>query len=473
MAELQQDVRFCTSSDGTSIAYATMGSGLPLVRPAHFLTHLEFDLESPVMQPWLVELSRHNMLLRYDGRGTGLSSRDPPEISFETAIADLEAVVDGAGVDRFALFGCSQGCATSIAYAARHPERVTRLVVYGGYARGFLKRNPTEQQRRELQALLDLMKVGWGRENPAYRQIFTSQFIPDASAKQAAWFNEQERMSATPECAVRLLESWGAIDVSDLARQIKCPTLVLHLRQDMRTPVDEGRLVASLIPGARFVSVEGRNHVLLKGEACFGKVFSALQDFVNPGLRSTEITPAASSADLKQRLVAILAADVAGYSRLMARNELGTLNALDRARSIFNTLIELNQGRVVDMAGDSLLAVFDTANGALGAAIQAQRALASRPGSPEDDRMSFRIGVHIGDIIEKLDGTVYGDGVNVAARLQGLAEPGGIMVSDLIYSVVRGDMKAALVDAGVHAVKNIAHPIPAFRVRMTPGIGAQ
>jgi class 3 adenylate cyclase/pimeloyl-ACP methyl ester carboxylesterase len=467
MSELRQDIRFCTSSDGTCIAYATIGTGPPLVRAAHFLTHLEFDLKSPVVRPWLIELSRHNTLLHYDGRGTGLSDRDPAEITFEAGVADLEAVINAYGVHRFALFGSSQGSGTSIAYAARHPERVSHLVIYGGFARGLLNRNPSNEQLQEARAMLELMQVGWGRDNPAYRQIFTSQFIPDATTQQAAWFNEQERMSATPASAIRVIKSWGQIDVSDLARKVKCPTLVLHVRNDVRIPFDEGRLIASLIPGARFVPIEGRNHFLLKGEPGFAQMFAAIHDFLNPSRISSGVPDPAAAPELKQRLVAILAADAVGYSRKMARDERATINELDAARGIFRSLIESNQGRVIDMAGDSVLAVFETAYGAIATAIAAQESLASISSKQIDEHgMRFRIGVHLGDVIEKPDGTVYGDGVNVAARLQSLAEPGGIMASDLVYGVVRGKVDVAFADAGAYEVKNIARPIAAYRVRM-------
>lgn len=323
--------------------------------------------------------------------------------------------------------------------------------------------------------MLELMQVGWGRENPAYRQIFTSQFIPDATKEQAAWFNEQERMSATPASAIRIIKSWSQIDVSDLARKVKCPTLVLHVRNDVRMPFDEGRFIASLIPGARFVPIEGRNHFLLKGEPGFAQMFGAIHDFLHPGRISGGVSVPEQTAapELKHRLVAILAADAVGYSRMMARDERATLNQLDAARGVFRSLIESNQGRVIDMAGDSVLAVFETAYGAVATAIAAQKSLASISARKPDEHLRFRIGVHLGDVIEKPDGTVYGDGVNVAARLQALAAPGGIMASDLVYGVVRGKVDAAFEDAGAHEVKNIARPITAYRVQMTEAPAGQ
>jgi len=292
MTELRQTIRFCQSGDGARIAYATMGKGPPLVRAAHFLTHLEFELHTPVWRPWLAEYSRDHTLIRYDQRGCGLSDRDAADVSLDAQVSDLEAVVDATGLVRFPLFGASQGGAIVVAYAARHPERVSRLLIHGGYARGPLKRNPTPAQQREAAMMIDLIRLGWGRENPAYRQVFTSLFIPDSTAEEAASFNELERTSTTPECAARLVASFGPIDVTALAPLVRCPTLVTHVRNDARVPFEEGRLVASLIPGARFVPLDGRNHVLLKREPAFAQLFAELRAFLAadeaPRRRETE-----------------------------------------------------------------------------------------------------------------------------------------------------------------------------------------
>jgi pimeloyl-ACP methyl ester carboxylesterase/DNA-binding CsgD family transcriptional regulator len=260
-----------------------MGSGPPLVRAAHFLTHLEFELRTPVWRPWLVEYSRDHTLIRYDQRGCGLSDRDALDLSLDAMVADLEAVVDAAGLARFPLFGASQGGAIAIAYAVRHPDRVTHLVIHGGYARGVLKRGPTPEQIAEAKVLVELVRLGWGRENPAYRQVLTSLMIPDSTAEEAASFNELERASASPELAARLVASFGPIDVTALAPEVKCPTLVLHVRDDARVPFEEGRLIAGLIPGARFVPLDGRNHVLLEREPAFKRLFAELRSFLAPG----------------------------------------------------------------------------------------------------------------------------------------------------------------------------------------------
>jgi pimeloyl-ACP methyl ester carboxylesterase/DNA-binding CsgD family transcriptional regulator len=280
MAGLTQSIRFCTSSDGVRLAFATTGQGPALVRVAHFLTHLDFDLNSPVWRPWLAELSRDRMLVRYDGRGCGLSDRSVSSLSLDTWVPDLGAVVDAAGLQRFALFGCSQGCAIAVAYAVRHPERVSCLVLLGGYARGPMRRDPTPEQIKEARLLLDLIEVGWGRDNPAFRQVFTSLFIPEGTPEQVNWFNELERLSCSPEQAARAIAAFGQIDVSDLAKQVTCPALVLHARGDARVPFEEGRRIAGLIPGARFVPLESRNHVLLQHEPAFARCFAEIHAFL-------------------------------------------------------------------------------------------------------------------------------------------------------------------------------------------------
>ena len=281
MATLKQTVRFCTSSDDVRIAYAMMGRGRPLVRTAHFLTHVELDVASPVWMPWLSELSRDRLLVRYDGRNCGLSDRTTTPLGLDAWLADLEAAIDAAKLDRFSLFGCSQGGAISVAYAARHPERVSSLVLLGAYARGPMKRNPTPAQVSEARALLDLVQVGWGRDNPAFRQVFTSLFIPGGTREQIDWFNELERLTISPADAARAMAAFGQIDVSGEAAAIRCPTLVLHAVGDARVPYEEGRLLAGLIPGAHFISLDSRNHVLLEHEPAFRRCFDEVRAFLH------------------------------------------------------------------------------------------------------------------------------------------------------------------------------------------------
>ena len=221
MLPAEQEIRFCRSADGVQIAYSCIGRGPPLVKTGNWMTHLEKDLESPIWRHLYRDLAREHTLIRYDARGKGLSDWDVDDISFDACVRDLEAVVDAAGVERFALLGISQGCAVSVAYAVRHPERVTRLVLYGGFALGSAKRARTEAEKEQDAAMLTLMRLGWGQENPAFRQLFTSQFVPDATKEQADWFNELQRVSSSPEmrCA-----TWrpAAIDVTELLGKVRC-----------------------------------------------------------------------------------------------------------------------------------------------------------------------------------------------------------------------------------------------------------
>jgi pimeloyl-ACP methyl ester carboxylesterase len=248
-----------------------VGQGPPLVKAANWLSHLEYDWESPVWRHWLHGLSQHHRLIRYDERGCGLSDWDVADMSFEAWLNDLETVVDAVGVDRFPLLGISQGGAIAIAYAVRHPERVSRLILYGSYARGKLHRDLSAEKLLEAKTLIDLIKIGWGRENPAFRQVFSALFMPDGTPELFHAFNELQRVSSSPENAARIVSGFNEINVADLARQVTVPTLVLHARGDGRIPFEEGRLLAALIPNARFAPLESKNHVLLADEPAWQK----------------------------------------------------------------------------------------------------------------------------------------------------------------------------------------------------------
>jgi class 3 adenylate cyclase/pimeloyl-ACP methyl ester carboxylesterase len=280
--EYEQEIHFCQAKDGIQLAYARMGHGPPLVRTGHWMTHIEQDFQSPIWRPLYLELSRDNTFVRYDARGNGLSDRDIPDVTFDNFVDDLETVVDAAGIDRFALFGISQGCAVSIAYAVRHPQRITHLILYGGYTIGWKKRARTEAEKEAGQAMLTLMRLGWGQENPAFRQMFTTQFVPGATKQQADWFNEFQRISASPADAARNLIANGDVDVTALLPQVRVPTLVMHARHDARVPFESGRRMAAGIPGARFVPLESQNHVILPDEPAFGRFIEELKAFIEP-----------------------------------------------------------------------------------------------------------------------------------------------------------------------------------------------
>jgi class 3 adenylate cyclase/pimeloyl-ACP methyl ester carboxylesterase len=279
-ATYEQEIQFCTAPDGVQIAYSRIGRGPPLVKTGNWMTHLEFDFESPIWRHLYRELARDHTFIRYDARGNGLSDREVEHVSFAAFVHDLEAVVDAAGVERFALLGISQGCAVSIGYAIRHPERVSHLVLYGGFALGWNKRARTEAEKEQAAAMMTLMRLGWGQEDPAFRQLFTSQFIPGGTKQQADWFNELQRISTSPADAVRNFKANGDIDVTDLLGKVTVPTLVMHARDDARVPFDAGRRLAAGIPGARFVSLPSRNHLILEDEPAFGRFLQEMRTFL-------------------------------------------------------------------------------------------------------------------------------------------------------------------------------------------------
>jgi pimeloyl-ACP methyl ester carboxylesterase/DNA-binding winged helix-turn-helix (wHTH) protein len=260
---LHQDIQFCTEEDGVNIAYASVGEGTPVIKAGNWLNHLEHDWESPIWSPLLHWFAEHHRFVRYDARGNGLSDWNVEDISFDAFVRDLETVADAAGLERFSLFGVSQGCAVSIACAVRHPERVEKLVLYGGFALGRRLRG-SGLDAEQAEAMVTLMRTGWGQENPAFRQMFTSLFVPGGTTEQANWFNDLQRHSTSPENAVRIRLVSDYMNVVDLLPLVRVPTLVLHCRDDAVQPFDEGRRIAAAIPGAHFVPLEGRNHLILE-----------------------------------------------------------------------------------------------------------------------------------------------------------------------------------------------------------------
>jgi class 3 adenylate cyclase/pimeloyl-ACP methyl ester carboxylesterase len=277
-AALNQEVKFCTATDGVQIAFASVGKGPAVFKAPNWLNHIEYEWRSPVWGPFLREVARHHRLVRFDQRGNGLSDWEVETISEDAMISDMATVADAMGLERFALLGISQGCAFSIRYAVEHPERVSCLILLGGYVRGRLTRGPAEEEM--FHAATTMIRQGWGSSNPAFRHFFTESFMPDAGAEQKRSFDELQRITTSVDNAERIWHMNATVNVSELARRVGAPTLVAHCRDDRMCPLAEGRRMAGLIPNARFVELEGANHVVLEGTPAFDQFFDEVRSFL-------------------------------------------------------------------------------------------------------------------------------------------------------------------------------------------------
>ena len=280
MGTIRQRIRFCNSSDGVRIAYSVIGRGPPLVMLSGGHSHLELDLDGPVLGHWISELSRDHCLVRLDTRGYGLSDRGIEDHSIEAVVADVAAVAAALRLERFALLAWLGGTPFAVTFASRHPEKVSHLVLHAAYLRGWLKRGVAPRERGAVDALVKQVEGGWDMADPIVRHAITSSFIPDSTAAQQAWFNEALRASAAGEDAARRLRTRLNSDVCDLATQVKCPTIVLNVEHDTNPPFAEGRLAASLIPGAHFVALSSRNHVLLAHEPAWRRWLDEVTAFL-------------------------------------------------------------------------------------------------------------------------------------------------------------------------------------------------
>lgn len=416
---MEQQIRFCTTADGVRIAYATVGEGPPLVKAANWLSHLEFDWQSPVWRHWLEALAAGRRLVRYDERGCGLSDWDVENLSFEAWIRDLEAVVDSIGLERFPLLGISQGGAVAAAYTVRHPERVSHLIMYGTFARGWANRG--RATRKEFDAQLGLIRLGWGKDNPAYRQVFTSQFMPEATLEQMRWFNDLQRVSTSPDNAVRLQKASGDIDVRELLPQVTVPTLVLHCRGDARVPFEEGRLVASLIPNAHFVPLDGKNHLPQEGDPCWEPLIAEARRFLGP---SDSLQPAEPSL----ATTTFMFTDIVKSTNLVeAVGDEAWEDLLRWHDRTLRSLFASHGGQEIDHAGDGFFVTFVAAPSAVECAMAIQRTLTDHRRmhgfSPQ-----VRIGLHTAEA-RRTDRKYRGKGVHEAARIAALAGPGEILAS--------------------------------------------
>jgi pimeloyl-ACP methyl ester carboxylesterase len=277
-----QQIRFCTTSDGVRLAYATIGDGPPLVKVANWLSHLDYDWESPVWRHWLVELSSRFRLVRYDERGCGLSDWEVPRFSFDAWVDDLETIVDAAGIDRFPLLGISQGGPVAVAYAVRHPDRVSHLVLLGAFVQGRRKRAVTSDEVALAEARIDMARLGWGRPDSTYRQLFVARFLPDASQQEWRDFDELQQRTTSAENAGRFLDEFADIDVTDLAPQVTVPTLILCSRREPDNVFEQSRKLAALIPGSRLVPLDSANHLLPARDPAWKHFLAEVDAFLAP-----------------------------------------------------------------------------------------------------------------------------------------------------------------------------------------------
>ena len=323
---MRQQIQFCQSFDDTCIAYGTAGTGPPLVRVGSWLTHLKMDWEGPIWSHWFSELSSRHTLIRYDSRGSGLSDRSPDDLSLEAYVRDLESVVDDIELDRFPLLGFCQGGLVAAAYAAKHPERVSRLILFGSYPRGGLVDDAPPQEQREAETLAEMIAVGWGHQTEAFRQVFVKLLMPEATEEQISWLAELERMSVSTEMAARLWRTYQSFDIRRVAPRLQVPALVFHVENDAMVPFEFGRRLASLIPGACFVPLPGNNHILRSDEPAWEQFVSELRDFLSSERPHRSSMPSHSRANGAAAANELLGGDNEGDSGTGNGAELSAAN---------------------------------------------------------------------------------------------------------------------------------------------------
>ena len=351
MTKLRQRVQFATASDGTRLGWAESGSGPVIVKAANWLSHLEYEWESAVWKHWIQFFSEHTRLVRYDERGCGLTEWNPRDLTEERWLADLETVIDAARPEGpITLLGISQGAIACVLYAVRHPERVARMILYGAYARGRFRRGVTPVER-EYRAIIEIIRIGWGRDNPAFRQVFTSRFFPEATPEQVQWFNELCLKTATADIAAALFEARAVVDVSALLEQVRTPTLVLHARGDEVVSIEEGRLLAARIPHAEFVELDSRNHILLEQEPAWTRFQEAVQDFTGAGAPAGEPSVFASLSS-RERQVLTLIADGLSNTDIAERLAISEKTVRNHTSNVFDKLGVWSRAQAIVFARD-------------------------------------------------------------------------------------------------------------------------
>lgn len=355
MSSPRQQIRFTRGRDGVRLAYASSGAGPAVtIKAATWLSHLEQDWASPVWSHVLSEMSQRSVFVRYDERGCGLSDWNVDDLSFESWVSDLGSIADALDADRFGLLGISQGAAVAIAYAVRNPQRVSHLILHGGYARGRLVRSNTPDERAEAEMMCSLAQLGWGKQEASFRQFFTTQFIPGGTPEQHEWFNEMERLSTSPETAARFMREFNTIDVTALLSQVQCPTLVLHSVRDARVPFEEGRLLATSIPDAKFVPIDSRNHLLLGHEPGWQHWVEEVRQFTAQlERRAPGGDPAFLTLSARQREILQLLAQARDNSQIAAVLNLSEKTVRNQVSLIFEKLGVESRAQAIVRARDA------------------------------------------------------------------------------------------------------------------------
>ncbi|PYR67941.1 MAG: helix-turn-helix transcriptional regulator [Acidobacteria bacterium] len=350
-AQGRQRVQYVRASDGTRLAWADSGAGPPVVKAANWLTHLEYEWESPVWKHWIQFFSQHWRFIRFDERGCGMSEWRSGGLTIERWAADLETILEAARPSEpVTLLGVSQRAATCIAYATAHPERVARMILYGGYARGkFLQGKPGVE--REYRAVIEVARIGWGSDNRAFRQLFTSRFIPEGTHEQIQWFNELCRKTAPAHIAAELMESRAVIDVTHLLGSVVTPTLVLHARNDKAIPFDEGRILAAGIPHAEFVELDSRNHILLEHEPAWAHFQEAVLNFMGAGDRGASDSVFASLSTRERQVLALMSEGLANTD-IAERLSISEKTVRNHTSNIFDKLGVWSRAQAIVFARD-------------------------------------------------------------------------------------------------------------------------
>lgn len=338
MKKPTQRIRYVRTTDGVQLAWADAGAGPVIIKAANWLTHLEYEWESPVWRHWLRLFSENFRYIRYDERGCGMTDRSVGDLSLERWVADVEDIVAAADLkEPFSLLGISQGASICVAYAVKHPERVSNLVLYGGYARGPFRRGDPDRASF-YKAMIDLVRLEWGSDNPTYRQVFTSRFIPEGTEEQIGWYNDLCRKTLTPEIAALLLESRAMIDVTSLLGDVRAPTLVLHASGDGVVPINEGHILAGGIPGAQFVELDSKNHILLENEPAWERFCDEVLRFMNVKAASRGEDPAFAHLSLREREVLTLITEGLGNAQIAERLSISEKTVRNHVSNVFDKL---------------------------------------------------------------------------------------------------------------------------------------